>query len=70
MARNMITKYGMSESIGPVYYPNDELAKLSVSPIKACSHERFLAVDIRRSSRSSPLAAWLPSPHLSTVQFR
>ena len=37
MARNMITKYGMSESIGPVYYPNEELAKLSVSLISSSS---------------------------------
>jgi len=39
MARNMITKYGMSESIGPVYYPSDELAKLSATSREAVEQE-------------------------------
>jgi len=33
-ARNMITKYGMSDSIGPVYHSDDQLDKLST-----CSRE-------------------------------
>ena len=29
MARNMVTKYGMSDAVGPVYHSNGELDKLS-----------------------------------------
>jgi len=38
-ARNMITKYGMSDSIGPVYHSDGELEKLSASSREAIELE-------------------------------
>mmetsp|Transcript_7388 Transcript_7388/g.22831 ORF Transcript_7388/g.22831 Transcript_7388/m.22831 type:complete len:727 (+) Transcript_7388:104-2284(+) len=38
-ARNMIIKYGMSDSIGPVYFSNDELEKLSAAGREAVEAE-------------------------------
>merc|ERR1719163_2260631 len=34
-ARNMVTKYGMSSTLGPIYHSNDEMEKLSSSTREA-----------------------------------
>ena len=39
MARNMVTKYGMSESLGPLYHDRGELDKLSPSTREAIEAE-------------------------------
>jgi len=39
MARNMITKYGMSETIGPVYHSDSQLDKLSTHSREAVEKE-------------------------------
>ena len=54
MARNMVTKYGMSDAVGPVYHSNGELDKLS-APTREHIEQEVRALLVRAEANARRL---------------